>query len=308
MASPFLQGFQVGSGVALQRQQLQSQAAYRRLQEQQIAQAMALKMQENALQNQFRAEMATAMQAFQDVTAEQIMVPMEGQEGLGGMNAPLMPVKNPNPMRKIDAAMQTIVPVVAKYQPDKVGSVVNNLLVNEVRERELGVREKALTTARPRTPEQIEADKALTKQREASADLSKARTKAVEEGKATHTPANVQKIFEFAEKEGVVFSPEQKREILEIEVGLKPKAGTERAIAPRNVWVSQQFQIARQNSPRATTDEQLVASLEKVYDRIVAMPSESTPQGRPKVGDVIKGYRYNGKFPPSDRRSWDKVQ
>lgn len=45
----------------------------------------------------------------------------------------------------------------------------------------------------------------------------------------------------------------------------------------------------------------------------VTESAASVPQGTRKptelrVGQIYKGYRYNGKYPPSDRRSWDKVQ
>lgn len=124
--------------LSLRRQQFQSQSALRRLQEQQIAQAMALKMQENDLAIQFRADMAKAVQAAQDASSPTVTVPMQGADvgtSVSGsdMAPPVMTVDNPNPMRKIDAAMQFIAPVVAKYQPDKVGGFVNDLLLNEVR-------------------------------------------------------------------------------------------------------------------------------------------------------------------------------
>lgn len=41
-------------------------------------------------------------------------------------------------------------------------------------------------------------------------------------------------------------------------------------------------------------------------------PGTPVPQaasgGVPQVGEVRKGYRYNGKFPPGDRRGWDKAE
>lgn len=133
-----LQGFQLGFQSSLQRQRMKSEAALQRLQEQQIAQAMALKMQENALQNQFRAEMATAAQAMQDATSEEFMVPMPGAEvgtSVQGsdMAPPLMPVKNPSPMRRIDAFTQFMLPVISKFAPDKAGPIYNDVISNEVR-------------------------------------------------------------------------------------------------------------------------------------------------------------------------------
>lgn len=38
---------------------------------------------------------------------------------------------------------------------------------------------------------------------------------------------------------------------------------------------------------------------------------EAAAQGRrawPKVGAIVKGYRFNGRYIPSDRRAWDRVQ
>lgn len=150
-----LAGFESGVNMMAKRQQLQlrmqelqSEAALRRLHEQQIAQAIELKMQENQLQNQFRAEMATALQTVNDVTSDQIMVPMQGQEGIGDMAPPLMPVDNPNPMRRIDAMTKFVLPVIGKYAPEKAGPFVNDLLMNEVRMQQ----EQRLQEAQPLSP------------------------------------------------------------------------------------------------------------------------------------------------------------
>lgn len=141
--SPGLAGFE--SGVNLMRarserdlrmQELKSQAAIRRIHEENAAKALSLKIQENSIQNQFRAEMATALQAVNDATASEIMVPMQGQEGIGDMAPPLAPMKNPSPMRRIDAMTRFVLPVVGKYAPDKAVPFVNDLLLNEVRTRE----------------------------------------------------------------------------------------------------------------------------------------------------------------------------
>jgi hypothetical protein len=35
---------------------------------------------------------------------------------------------------------------------------------------------------------------------------------------------------------------------------------------------------------------------------------KGAPAGGPAVGAVQRGYRYNGKFPPGDKRAWEKVQ
>lgn len=133
MADDWLRGVESGFQSSLQMQQLRSQNSLRRLQEQQIAQGIALKLQENNLSIQFRADMAKAISAAQEASSPKVTVRGPEDPNNTGMAPPLIVVDNPNPMRKVDAAMQFITPVIAQYQPEKLGTFVNDLLLNEVR-------------------------------------------------------------------------------------------------------------------------------------------------------------------------------
>lgn len=130
-----LQGFQIGLQGSLRMQELKSQAAIRRIHEENAAKALSLKIQENDLAIQERADMAKAVATAQLASSPTINVPMLGQEGIGDMAPPLMPIDNPNPMTRESAAMQFVLPVVAKYRPDKVPDFLEGVALAEYRKK-----------------------------------------------------------------------------------------------------------------------------------------------------------------------------
>lgn len=70
------------------------------------------------------------------------------------------------------------------------------------------------------------------------------------------------------------------------------------------------------DEPRARVTRKVPLSevermIQGIQPKEAATVTNAAPAGAtsaaPKVGEVLNGYRYNGKFPPSDRRAWDKL-
>lgn len=315
MADNFLQGVQVGGnlvGSAMDRnmrmQELKSQAALRQLQERQLAQAIEMKMQENARQIQARAAANIAVNRAQWESSPMIMVP----NPMGGG-----PIAAPNPMRKSkgQAIVDNLVPVAAEFGgPDAAAKILQAGALIGLREAQ--VADELETTRmrsqpRPVLPEQSKLTEARTATEKARQEKLAAETTNIKEGRKGVAP-NIQKIIEFGEERGIKFDQDQIQEMIEIDLGAKSKAGTERTLPSRAVWVSQNFAKARENTVgKKVTDDDVVSALEATYDRIAKLKDEKKSQVDTqglKIGEVRKGYKYNGKFPPSDKQAWDKIQ
>jgi hypothetical protein len=119
MANEILEGFQVGMNASLRMQQLRSERAAQAARERAVAQEMSLMMEKRDLQIQYRADMAKAIGSAQLMASP--TVPVMGPSGSMGS------VQNPNPISEEDAAFRTILPVVAKYEPDKVPEVLRGI-------------------------------------------------------------------------------------------------------------------------------------------------------------------------------------
>jgi hypothetical protein len=133
MATPFLQGFQAGGAMmgdaldrSLRMQQLQSDAAHRRVMEQNAAQLLSMKMEENNLSIQYRADMAKAVTAAQQATSPHVF--FQGPDGPAGM-------ENPNLLTEEQAAMRFVVPVIAQYEPNKVQDALEGIALAKYRKR-----------------------------------------------------------------------------------------------------------------------------------------------------------------------------
>lgn len=104
---------------ALRMQQLRSEQAARAARERAIAQEMAITMEKRDLMIQYRADMAKAIGSAQMLSSPTVPVM--------GPNGAVAQVENPNPLSTEDAAFQRILPVVAKYEPDKVPEVLRGI-------------------------------------------------------------------------------------------------------------------------------------------------------------------------------------
>lgn len=141
----FLQGAQVGLGIAnlqenrrsdnlnrdLRYQELKSQDALRRVHERVAAQELELKMQRHAQEIDFQANMAKGTAAYAAATAETI--PFIGPPELGQEEGF---VPNPNRMSEGAAFLKFIVPAVANspYAKD-TPEVMSNFVMNQVRKQ-----------------------------------------------------------------------------------------------------------------------------------------------------------------------------
>lgn len=140
MADDWLKGVESGRGLVgdildrnLRFQQLQANQTLIRLREQAAAKELQLLIQKNDHEIQYRADMAKAVASAQMASSPTINVPMPDQEGLGDMAPPVMPIPNPSPLTKEQAAFRFIVPTVAKYDPEKVPDVLQNIALAEYR-------------------------------------------------------------------------------------------------------------------------------------------------------------------------------
>lgn len=139
MAGEIISGFNAGVGASLRIQELRSQRAAQAARERAVAQEMSLMMEKRDLQIQYRADMAKAIGKAQMAASPQILVP--GADGAGTFEMP-----NPHRISEEDAAFQNILPVVAKYEPDKVPEVLRGIATAKYQ------REFAPTTGSVETP------------------------------------------------------------------------------------------------------------------------------------------------------------
>lgn len=308
MAGEILQGFQVGFNSALRLQELRSEQAARAARERAVAQEMSIIMEKQNTLIQYRADMAKAFGATKMQTSE--TVPVFGPNGVIGT------VPNPKPMSPEDATFQNIIPIIAKYEPEKVPQAL-----------------QALATARYRR----ESSDALTKQRESSTAVNEARTKEIEartaelqKGNKGANPEFIKTIIALEER-GVKYTPEEIRKMHDIKQGLLPRAGTvtipseatfidehidkvmeqpsiEEEVITKNILGWKSEPTIKRRRPKSR--EEGKAYLRKEYQDLYGRGAEAAAPAPPEVsvGEIRKGYRYNGQFPPSDKRGWDKVQ
>lgn len=105
---------------ALRVQELRSEQAARAARERAVAQEMSLIMEKRDTLIQYRADMAKAMGKAKMAASPTVLVP--GADGAGTFEMP-----NPNPLSEEDATFQNIIPVIAKYEPDKVPEALRML-------------------------------------------------------------------------------------------------------------------------------------------------------------------------------------
>jgi hypothetical protein len=111
---------------ALRMQQLQSQAALQRMQEERLAKDLAMRMAEYDVSVQERADMAKAMARVDLQSQPELQVPAEGPAEMGGQ-APTAFLPNPAHVPLDQSLLQNLLPVVAKYRPGEVDNFVSNI-------------------------------------------------------------------------------------------------------------------------------------------------------------------------------------
>jgi hypothetical protein len=113
MPNEILEGFQVGMNASLRMQQLRSERAAQAARERALVQEMSIQMEKRDLMIQYRADMEKALGKAKMAASPTVLVP--GADGAGTFEMP-----NPNPLSQEDATFQNVLPVIAKYEPDKV--------------------------------------------------------------------------------------------------------------------------------------------------------------------------------------------
>jgi hypothetical protein len=205
MADEFLQGAQIGLGIAQQwaarsarEQQLRVEDAYRRMQERQLAAQAEERNAHTLILNQ-QAKRAVE----EDSAMKQGQIDMATAVDLG------VPVDQ--------AFLQHMAPAVVRFYPEKAQSLVFDAAV---------------------MPYRIEAEKALAEQRQASAGLSRARTAEQEtvnwlgegnEGPKAFAPSNTERIIKEAGARGIKFTQAELDEAFKVAAGVQPR---ERMAAP----------------------------------------------------------------------------
>src|SRR5687768_12131312 len=155
--SNFLRGMQVGAGIAgdalnrdLRHQELKSQDALRRVQERAAVQEMELQLQARTQQIQYQADMAKGMQAASMMSSPVVMTPMG-------------PIPNPQLLTEEQAIMRNVLPVIGKYQPDKVVPLMETMALRRVQmDREKRMAQQ-VGVARPLAPETAKLTEERTK-------------------------------------------------------------------------------------------------------------------------------------------------
>ena len=133
----FFRGFSAGSGAvqsgreySLRLQELKSQQALRQLQERHIAQQMADQAEKRNDLIQYRADMTKAVEMANVASAPTL--PIMGPMGHVGM------IENPHRLSEEEAAIRYIIPVLGKYQPEKVIPATQNILTARIKRQEMG--------------------------------------------------------------------------------------------------------------------------------------------------------------------------
>lgn len=229
----------------LRMQELRSQQALTRVRERAAVQEMELMMQQNDLQIQYRADMTKAMSNARLAASPTIPVP--GPDGSGTFEMP-----NPKAISQEDAAFQFVLPVVAKYEPDKVPSVLQNI-----------------ATAKYRT----EANQALVQQRESSVKVNEARVKEIEarvtqlqKGKTGVDPEWVRNIQFMEQRRNQPFSPEELDTMWRIHSGQDARAAVQPAQMTEMEYITKQLPSARRAErselkTKYRTDAELIEEL-----------------------------------------------
>jgi hypothetical protein len=104
---------------AMRMQELKSQQAYRQLQERQLAQTLAVQMEQHDLEVQRRADMTKAWTRVMADTAPTFEMPVDGPPTADGTAPGIALVPNPQAMALEDAMGKHVLPVIAQY--DKTG-------------------------------------------------------------------------------------------------------------------------------------------------------------------------------------------
>jgi hypothetical protein len=134
---------------AMRMQELKSQQAYRQLQERQLAQTLAVQMEQHDLEVQRRADMTKALARVAADTSEAIEVPVDGPPTADGMAPGTALIPNPQRMSVPDAYQKHVLPIISQY--DKTGAVTGNVLADLARMRQEQFQPGFETVADPRT-------------------------------------------------------------------------------------------------------------------------------------------------------------
>ncbi len=222
-------GFAAGAAMganSLRYQQLQSEAAYRRLQEQQLAQAMALQMEQHDLAVQERADMTKAMARVQMQSARMLPAPADGPPEAGA-SQPTAFLPNPEYMPLDQALMQNVLPVVGKYRPQEVDNFVSNVAMLPYRQA-LAQKAQQAQVAKPFSPiGKLQADRDAAMQRgdQAAADEIDKVIEQQQSGRAGIEPEALRVIRAYEERTGKRLSDEEYKAIIDYKLGLRARPG-----------------------------------------------------------------------------------
>lgn len=273
-------GFQTGLGIANSRfehaariQELKSQEALRQAQERQIAMHTAMLMEEKNRQIQFGADMQKAI--HQTVLETSPVIPAPG--AVGGV------LPNPNPLPRDRALLKNVGPVIGQYAPEKFAPFVQ--------------------------------DVAMMPYREAAAKYMEARPNIEQSKLDTRLQELEQKHQNTLEILGLKQAQQDKVEQMRIDARKSIAAGE----VSKMQWINRHLNTLvkdirdtpagfKMKPEEVTNQARKILSDSFDLEMGSRISQEPAPSGSPKVGEVRKGYKFNGKFPPSDKRAWDKMQ
>lgn len=284
MADDFLQGAQIGLGIAREwaqqsarQQELRTQEAYRAMQERQLA-AQAQMLAEHARLYKAQRVQEENEQDARKAWGEQLKRAFQEEIDLG--------VKDP--AVAMQTAMVRTIPAYYALDPNgaqkSLAGLANLAAANQT---------NALT------PVKVQATQALADERNTAADLNVTRGDAILTGDATtgkaFAPSNTERVIQEAEKRGIKFTPADLDEAFKVAAGVQPR---ERMPAPeisKSKFVEKNFENALKREeenpsgpldggifghfkhPTVKSREAIIKELGDLYDTIYVKPSATLP-------------------------------
>ena len=297
MPSSWLTGIQVGANLAGQRldrdvrlQELRSQQAHRQFQERQEALQTSMLLEEaNRKKQLFQAQIQDEADTAKAVIAMQAeMNPGSAVADLDPEFAEQLNERYGVPVET--AALKHLLPVVARRGSQAVDKFMTTLAINKYKNQALEVREQIAEDNRL-SREKMAADNLDLRQ-----ELFKLKTVADMDAlklKISSTE-KLQGLRNEARKD-IAGGQVSREQYLNRHMNDQVKLMAESTEARRGKW-----------TPKEITAK-VMKELGDLWDQEFESKRDASLSKLPKVGDVIKGYRFIGGWPPSDKRAWEKV-
>ncbi len=279
-------GTQLGSVMAnnsLRMQELQSKRALEQLQQQQAAETLSWTLRQHQMAIQQQADTQKANSEFMAMRSPTINLPVQGATE-DGSSMGVAEVPNPHYVQNEGEAILKAYSGLARTPQEQTKLLLDAATVNYHNAQAANVGQPRL-----RTPEQIEADKALTAQRQSGVDLNKQR---IEESKArmmktikgdAYAPGPLEKDLDAIDKEESL-SPEERTRAKHMRIGLEPKPSTRKDFPTKQAYIDKHINPFLSNN-QGVKRQDAIKELSAEYDGLAqaigsAVPAANTPRVR----------------------------